>query len=210
MRQPIGTVNRDDFEARVLELWMTTRVPLTRANLQFATGAPRRQVERWLDGLVADGAVELDPDDAGELVYSVRGAARPGAGPTSIADVVKLEKLRAEVGRRSSQALVPRGVPLLPEVAAPSGQKSIVASAALSFFFGPLGWLYAAPLAEALPVAAGFLLLYKLLPAFLLVPILGVVLPLSALAGAAYAWAHNQSGGRSSLGDAARRLRDRD
>src|SRR6185436_10552783 len=42
-------VNREDFETRVLELWMTTRIPLTRAHLQYATGLVRRRMNAWLD-----------------------------------------------------------------------------------------------------------------------------------------------------------------
>jgi hypothetical protein len=204
-------VNRDEFEARVIDLWMTTRVPLTRANLQFATGTPRKQMERWLDALVVEGVVEVDPDDSGDLVYSVRGAARSSSGATSVADVVKLEALARQV-RKPAKALVPAILKRPESLLAPAGdgQKSIVASAALSFFLGPIGWLYAAPLREALPAILGFVLLYKLLPAFLLVPLFGVLLPISAVAGAAYAWAHNQAGGRAGLGDATRRLKDRD
>lgn len=204
-------MNRDGFEARVLDLWMTTRVPLTRAALQYATGARRKQLERWLDEMLADGVLDLDSDDEGEILYKVRGAKRPASGPTAVAEVVKLKSLQGQVARAAgaagAAALVPRAKALM---ATRPGEKSILASAALSFVLGPFGWLYAAPLREAVPAAVLFVLLYKLLPAFLFAPLLGVLLPISALAGAGYAWAHNQSGGRSSLGDAARGLRKRD
>jgi hypothetical protein len=92
-------------------------------------------------------------------------------------------------------------------VIAPDGggeQKSLIASGALSFFLGPLGWLYAAPLKDAAPAIAVFMLLVMVLPHLLLYPLLGVLLPLSALGGVAYAWGHNQRGERTSLADAAR------
>jgi hypothetical protein len=204
-------VNRDGFEARVLDLWVTTRVPLTRANLQVATGATRRQLERWLDDMLLDGVVDVDNDTDGELLYSVRGATRPRTGTTSVADVVKLARLQGEVAPRgavsSALAMLPRPDSL---VVAKPGHKSIVASAGLSFFLGPIGWLYAAPLREAVPAAVLFVLLYKLLPMILFAPLLGILLPASALAGAAYAWAHNQTGDRSSIKDAARGLGKRD
>jgi hypothetical protein len=201
-------VNRDGFEARVLDLWMTTRVPLTRTNLQYATGAKRKQIERWLDGMLADGVVDIDNDPHGEIVYTVRGSPRPGVGPASVAEVVKLKTLEGQVRRTSkARALAPAAREL---VASRPGEKSILASAALSFFLGPVGWLYAAPLREALPAILVFGVLYKILPMVLFAPLLGVLLPISAIAGAGYAWAHNQSGNRSSLGAAARGLGKRE
>ena len=89
-------MNRDEFESRVLQLWSTTRVPLTRANLMLVTGAPRAKLERWLDKLVSDGILELDSDDAGEMLYNVCGATRPLRGPTSAGEVAKLESLGRE------------------------------------------------------------------------------------------------------------------
>jgi hypothetical protein len=122
---------------------MTTRVPFTRANLQFYTGLERAKLERKLDALVRGGVLDLDSDDAGEPVWSVVGADRPARGPTQIADVVGLEQLKGE-----SHALAPLtkrgGGSFLPALVRGDGSKSILASGALSFFFGPLGWLYAA------------------------------------------------------------------
>ena len=76
-----------------------------------------------------------------------------------------------------------------------------MAAGALSFFLGPFGWLYAAPLKEAAPAIVVFLILCKLLPAMLLYPLLGLLMPLSALAGVSYAWLYNRQGGRASLVD---------
>ena len=64
---------------------------------------------------------------------------------------------------------------------------------------GPLGWLYAAPLCEAVPGAAGYVGLRWLLPHFLLLPVLGVVAPICRVAGVHYAWRHNQTGERTGL-----------
>jgi hypothetical protein len=205
-------VNKRRFESRVLHLWVTTRVPLTRANLSVYSGAPLDRVVRWLDELVDSGVLELDSDDEGELFYRVRGAERPTSGPTHVGEIVKREQLEREVGGRS-RALVRSGGagedPALARLERESrklerrarqasalarrgggggGDRSVVASAALSFFLGPLGWLYAAPLRTAAAGIGGFLLLYWLLPAFLFTPLLGLLLPASAAAGAYFAW----------------------
>jgi hypothetical protein len=79
------------------------------------------------------------------------------------------------------------------------GEKSVVASGVLSLFLGPVGWLYAAPLKEAVPAAIAFAAVGALLPGFLLMPLLGIGAPLSAFAGLYYAWRHNQTGKRTSL-----------
>ena len=78
-------MNREDFETRVLELWMTTRIPLTRAHLQYGTGVARRRLNGWLDEMVADSVLECDVDDDGEMVWTVPGAARALDGPRSFA-----------------------------------------------------------------------------------------------------------------------------
>jgi hypothetical protein len=196
-------VSRASFEQRLLHLWMTSRVPFTRPNLQFYSGLSRAKLERWLDELVGSGVLEVDSDDAGELVWTVVGAQRPANGALLVADVVKLERLKGEVA--SSRALVRRPSTSVPATRAGGQAKSLVASGALSFFLGPLGWLYAAPLKDAVPAVGLFVLLSMILPHVLLAPLLGVVLPLSGAAGVAYAWAHNQRGERTSLADVARR-----
>jgi hypothetical protein len=196
MKQP-------DFEQSVLTLWMTTRVPLTRANVQFYTGADRRQMERWLDEMLKAGALEFDSDDAGEILYTVPGADRPSDGPTNLAAAKKLDELRKQLPQKS---LAKRGDSVSSLLRSGMGgrERSLVASGALSFFLGPLGWLYAAPLKEAAPAIVVFLLLVKLIPAILLYPLLGILMPVSALAGVSYAWLYNRKGERTSLVDMTR------
>ena len=65
-----------EFETRVLRLWTATSVPLTRANVQALTKAPRENIQRWMDAMVSDGIAELDSDDAGEMFWVIRGSAR--------------------------------------------------------------------------------------------------------------------------------------
>jgi hypothetical protein len=197
-----GVLKRGDFEHRVLTLWMTTCVPLTRANVQFYTGVERRQMERWLDDMVKNGALEFDSDDAGEVLYTVPGAERPKDGVTDLAAAKKLEDLRRSLPKKST-SLVKRAD--AGTAVAKHEERSLVAAGALSFFLGPVGWLYAAPLKEALPAIIVFAVLVKILPAILLGPLLGILLPVSAVAGVSYAWLYNKQGGRSSLVDVAKK-----
>lgn len=76
--------------------------------------------------------------------------------------------------------------------------KSLILSAGLSLF-GPLGWLYAGSLREAVPASLLFLLIAWILPNPILWPLLWVVLPVSSLGGLIYAWQHNRHGRRTPL-----------
>lgn len=192
-------MNQQQFEASLLHLWMTSRVPMTRANLLFYTKASRARLDRWLDELVGDGVLDVDSDDEGEMVWAVRGAVRPASGPTRVEEVVKLERFSSQVGlartaltvgSRASRALVRGGG---------EGDKSLIASGLLSFFLGPIGWLYAGSLREALPASVVFLLAGSLIARlFFFVPLM----PLCAVVGVLYAWRYNQNGQRTPiLGD---------
>ena len=190
-------MNLETFEAKLLDLWVTTRIPFTRANLQVLAGVPRARLERWLDELAAGGVVDVDAGEDGEMIWRVRGAERPRSGPQTIHEKETLDRLRSDVSKaKTALQLAGRlgGVPSKPE-----GGKSVVASGVLSFFLGPAGWLYAAPLGTAVPAALVYLILCMLLPKFLLLPLLGVTAPLRALAGLGYAARHNQHGRRTPL-----------
>jgi hypothetical protein len=191
-------MRQSDFEQRVLELWVSTRVPFTRVNLQVLTGVPRKKLETWLDAMVGEGTLEVDSDDAGEMIWSVLGAERSRTGTTSVADLKKMGDLKRSVSPVQS-ALVRRamGGSLLGTKSG-GDEKSVIASGALSLVLGPVGWLYAAPLSDAVPAIFVVTLLMKFLPLFLLVPILW---PLSSLAGLFYAWQYNSKGHRVSLRD---------
>jgi len=83
------------------------------------------------------------------------------------------------------------------------GEKSWIKSGVASLALGPVGWLYAGSMREAVPASAAWIILAaaasKILPAFLLMPVLMVVLPLSAIAGVVYALQYNRSGNRQRL-----------
>ncbi len=78
-------------------------------------------------------------------------------------------------------------------------EKSLLASGALSFFFGPLGWTYAGPMKEVLPSALIYLLIGSILPRFLLFYLVGPLMPLSAIAGVLSAISYNRNGRRMPL-----------
>ena len=83
------------------------------------------------------------------------------------------------------------------------GEKSWIKSGVASLALGPIGWLYAGSLREAVPATVGWIALAalasKILPVFLMMPILMVVLPLSAVAGVVYALQYNRAGTRQRL-----------
>lgn len=85
------------------------------------------------------------------------------------------------------------------------GDKSWIISGVASLALGPAGWLYAGSMREAVPAAVGWLALAivasKILPVFLMMPVLMVVLPLSAIAGVVYALHYNRAGKRQRLFD---------
>jgi hypothetical protein len=106
----------------------------------------------------------------------------------------RLSRLSAEVDREAGRR--PRA-----DLANPNArrEKSILASGMLSFFFGPMGWLYAGSFREAVPGALVYLLVCAIVPRFLLVYLVGTFNGLSALAGVLYAWSYNRSGRREAL-----------
>jgi hypothetical protein len=83
------------------------------------------------------------------------------------------------------------------------GDKSWVKSGLASMLLGPFGWLYAGSLREAVPASVAWLafgaLATKIIPMFLLMPVLLVALPLSGIAGVVYAMQFNRTGKRQRL-----------
>jgi hypothetical protein len=213
-------VKPKEFEQAVLELAMTTRVPLTRANLVFYSGVSAKQADKLLDNMVRDGLLEFDSDDNGDLLYTVAGAQRPTSGPTQLTRCsacqkatgagtrctrcgrlldAQLRALKEDVDRAGTALdLVRRGTSDLMRTGRAADEKNLVVAGFLGLF-GPLGWFYAAPTKEAGVATLAFLIAAKLLPAILFYPLLSLFVPLSALLGAMYAWRYNRSGQRSSL-----------
>jgi len=183
-----------DFEQLVLALWNTTRVPLTRANLLAYTKAPRARMDGWLDAMVRDSLLEVESDADGDLHWTVRGARRPAHGPQTLGEMAHLARLSAEVDQ-----LAERRPPAPGPGRAAEGRKSVVLSGALSLFFGPMGWLYAGSMKEALPGTLFYLLLSALVPKFILVYLLGPLNAVAAVAGVLYAWSYNRTGRRETL-----------
>lgn len=214
-------MNREQFEASVLDLWVTTRIPLSRAHLQYHTGVARQRLNRWLDELTAEGVLECDVDDDGEMLWKIPGAARSTSGPRSFAEMGRAGPKGAGAASRSqptqsrrardrddpdeAMAALGRAALTLTRKAGPPARtkedddrKSLALSAGLSFL-GPLGWLYAGSLREAAIASAAALLIWTVVPTFLLMPFLWLILPLSSVVGLVYAWQYNRKGERTPL-----------
>ena len=88
------------------------------------------------------------------------------------------------------------------ELTRPRGpdEKSWMMSGGLSLLFGPVGWLYAGSFREAIPGSAAYLVaaavVSKIIPTFLLLPVLLFALPVSGIAGILYAVQYNRKGGK--------------
>lgn len=94
-------MNRDEFEAKVLELWVKSRVPLTTANLQYVAGVPPRELKKWIDGLLKGGMLDVDIDsDESEIEYMIPGVPRSLSGPTDCEEYLKKRKLIDEAKAR--------------------------------------------------------------------------------------------------------------
>lgn len=78
-------------------------------------------------------------------------------------------------------------------------KKSLLMSGALSFFFGPMGWVYAAPWRSALIGGGLWLLAAMILPKFIIYYLASIICPASAIAGVLYAVGYNRTGERIPL-----------
>lgn len=81
-------------------------------------------------------------------------------------------------------------------------EKSWIASGLASLVFGPVGWLYAGSFRESIPAAFFYLVAAAImtkLPFFLIMPVLMVAMPISAIGGVVYAIQYNRHGKRQRL-----------
>ena len=161
---------------------------------------PRALVGAWgrragFSGLFS-GAMKLDAREDRETADEEEDAAEG-------AESGRNESLKARVDRVASGAALALEVAGLKAPTRPLGKKKLLTSGVLSFLFGPFGWLYAAPLKEAIPaivVYVGvFWLLNLFLPSLLLVWPLAIVNVMTGVAGALYAWGFNSAGKRVPL-----------
>lgn len=89
----------------------------------------------------------------------------------------RIETLKADFDRVASGASLALEVAGLKTPTRPLGKKRVLVSAGLSFLFGPFGFLYAAPLKEAIPAIVAYVGVFWLLSLFL--PSLLLVWPLA-------------------------------
>jgi hypothetical protein len=197
---------RRDARTVLRALWTRTRIPMTRANaLAYAEAifSIEPSVMRdAIDALVLEGAVLADGDDDGALLLWP-GEDRPALGPKTLEEALTLERLEREA---SVPAPVKTPAWMLAKRAPDPvtvDKKSVLASGALSLVFGPVGWIYAAPMSEALPAIIAFGMLSALagwlLPATLASVVLTAASIGSGLMGMAYAQRYNERGRRTPL-----------
>lgn len=219
LRARLLAVKPKDFEQAVLELAMTTRVPLTRANIAFYSGAASKQADKWLDEMIRDGLLEFDSDDNGDLIYIVSGAQRPASGATQLTRCSacqratgagsrctrcgklldpQLRALKEEVDRAGSTIDILRQGSSLMRGGVQEGEKNLIVGGLLGLL-GPIGWFYSAPFKEAGVATLLFLIVANVVPGFLFYPVMGLITPLFVLLGAMYAWRYNRTGQRTSL-----------
>jgi hypothetical protein len=187
-------------------LWTRTRIPMTRANaidygeavFQLDPAALRGAI----DALVADGTVLAD-GPADDALLLLPGENRPSLGPKTVAEARTLERLEHE-----ASIPVPVKTPrwmlaTRPAEPPPVDKKSVLASGALGFLFGPVGWIYAAPLKEAVPAIIAFAVVSAavgaLLPAAIATLVMTAGFVGSGLVGMAYAQRYNERGKRTAL-----------
>jgi hypothetical protein len=183
---------------------MQTRIPLTLAHIQYATGAKRTQLDGWLDQLVLEGVLDLEVSGDGEMTYSVRGAQRARGGPSTFAEMEKNGRRKPAKARAGDVDLARQALALANQAQqaltqkSEKGDKSLALSAGFSLL-GPVGWFYAAPIKEAAVATVVTAVAWHFLPSFILMPLLMIGLPLSAVLGLIYAWQFNKHGERRPL-----------
>jgi hypothetical protein len=140
----------------------------------------------------ADKQAEKDEDLARLRKKRARVEDDDGGG-TSIDNALLLAKGAKMAAQAKAELARPRE----------KGEKSWLASTALSFFFGPVGWLYAGSFREAIPAGVLYLIIASVLMKLpiLLYPALMIILPVSAIGGLVYALQFNRNGKRTRLFD---------
>jgi hypothetical protein len=152
------------FERRLLRLIFTSNAPLTPVHVAYYLDLPIAEARLYLDQMVDDGALELDSDDAGHIVYSY--PLRP--------PLASLPEPRRPRRRRGRSAEAPPVV----EPDAPM-RYSPAAAAALSLFLPGVGQIYSGRVGQGV----GWLLATGLGYLLFLVP--GLILHICCIVNAA-------------------------
>ncbi len=186
-------------------LWTKTRIPFTRANAlaygEALFSLPRSVLGPAIESLIEDGIVLAD-GSAEDSVLLWPGEDRPSLGPKTVDEAQTLDRLQREASL-PVPVKTPAWMLAKPREEVAIEKKSVLASGALSLVFGPLGWLYAGPVREALPAVVIFglasAIVGALLPAALASALTAVAFVASGLVGMAYAYRYNQRGRRTPL-----------
>jgi hypothetical protein len=165
--------------------------------------AERDQLRTRQAALVGKKRPEPEPEPEPEIEAPARSRRRALANDDDEAEdhADRLENLSGALELASKANRVKQ------ELSRPArnGDKSWVKSGVVSLALGPVGWLYAGSMREAVPATVGSVALaalaLKILPLFLILPVWMVAAPLSAIAGVVYALQYNRNGSRQRLFD---------
>ncbi len=175
-----------------------------------AAAAPARTAEEddaELEALLARRDPPPKPKPAAVAKPAPAAKAKPApkakAKPAPVDDELDDEPRRG-AGLGDALALAGKAAAVKDELARPTGagEKSWLASGLLSLLLGPLGWLYAGAWREAIPASAGWLgvaALFSMLPMFMMMPVMMVAMPVSAIVGVVYAAKFNRTGKRQRI-----------
>jgi len=154
------------FERRLLRLIFTSNAPLVPVHVAYYLDLPIAQARAYLDQMVASGALELDSDDAGHILYVY-----PQRPP-----LASLPEPR----RRRRRRIFKQEEELPEEIASePPARYSPAAAAALSLFLPGVGQIYSGRIAQGV----GWLLATGLGYLLFLVP--GLILHICCIVNAA-------------------------
>ncbi len=93
-------MDRDEFESKVLELWVKSRIPLTHANLQYFSGVSSKKLTNWIDKLLKAGTLDIEIDDSEDVTYFMPGVTRSADGPSTCEAYERKRELIEEAKRR--------------------------------------------------------------------------------------------------------------
>lgn len=164
------------FERRILGLIFRSNVPLTPVHLAYHLDIPIAEARGHLDRMVAQGILELDSDERGNIVFVY--PLRPPIETLKPPSPPRRRRRRAGRAARQTEALVPvrqgRLVPVDEE-----RTYSPAAAAALSLFLPGVGQIYSG----RVPQGVGWMLATGLGYLLFLVP--GLILHICCIVNAA-------------------------
>lgn len=167
------------FERRLLRLMFRTNTPLTPVHVAYHLDLPIAEARAHLDQMVQLGALELDSDDQGHLVYAypMRPPLEklPAPKPPRRKKKAKIPAWEQQPSQSHAMVPVQSAVPaspcsVPPELLWDDRRYSAAAAAALSFFLPGVGQIYSGRVPQGIGwmIATGLGYLLFLVPGLIL------------------------------------------